>query len=74
MGVARALARAMAGQEDPEPYLPGSFDDVLAAYDRGEITRERYRALAEAVPMKRAKVNSTADGTRDFMCERQRLL
>lgn len=43
------LEMASAAQEDPEPYLPGSFDDVLAAYDRGEITREQYRALAEAV-------------------------
>lgn len=35
--------------EDPEPRVPDSFDDVLAAYDRGELTREQYRVLAEAV-------------------------
>jgi hypothetical protein len=33
---------------DPEPEVPGSFDEVLAAYDRGEITREQYRTLVEA--------------------------
>jgi hypothetical protein len=39
----------MADQEDPEPDLPGSFDEVTAAYDRGELTREQYRTLAHAV-------------------------
>jgi hypothetical protein len=42
------LEMAAAAQEDPEPYMPGSFDDVLAAYDRGELSRTQYRALAEA--------------------------
>jgi len=36
-------------QQDPEPDVPGSFDDVVAAYDRGELTRDQYRILAEAV-------------------------
>ena len=36
-------------QQDPEPDVPGSFDDVVAAYDRGELTRDQYRVLAEAV-------------------------
>ena len=26
------LEMAAAAQEDPEPYLPGSFDEVTAAY------------------------------------------
>jgi hypothetical protein len=43
------LEMAAAAQEDPEPYLAGSFDDVIAAYDRGELTRPQYRVLAEAV-------------------------
>jgi hypothetical protein len=38
----------MAEQVDPAPEVPGSFDEVLAAYDRGEITREQYRTLVEA--------------------------
>lgn len=39
----------MADQQDPEPDVPGSFDEVTAAYDRGELTREQYRTLAHAV-------------------------
>jgi hypothetical protein len=42
------LEFAAAAQEDPEPDVPGSFDEVIAAYDRGEITREQYRTLAHA--------------------------
>jgi predicted RNA-binding protein associated with RNAse of E/G family len=34
---------------DPEPDVPGSFDEVTAAYDRGELTRDQYRTLAHAV-------------------------
>ncbi len=34
---------------DPGANVPGSMDEVTAAYDRGEITREQYRALAHAV-------------------------
>jgi hypothetical protein len=40
---------AAAAQDDPEPYVPGSFDELAAAYRRGELTRAQYRALAEAV-------------------------
>jgi hypothetical protein len=43
------LELAAAAQEDPEPDVPGSFDEVTAAYDRGEINREQYRTLAHAV-------------------------
>jgi hypothetical protein len=35
--------------EDPTANVPGSFDEVTAAYDRGELTREQYRMLAHAV-------------------------
>jgi len=38
-------ARLMA---DPDPHVPGSFDDVAAAFFRGDITREQYGVLAEA--------------------------
>jgi hypothetical protein len=40
---------AAATLEDPDPDVPGSFDEVTAAYDRGELTRDQYRTLAEAV-------------------------
>jgi hypothetical protein len=43
------LEMAAAAQEDPEPYVPGSFDELAAAYHRGELTRPQYRVLAEAV-------------------------
>lgn len=43
------LEMASAAQADPEPYVPGSFDQVAAAYRRGELTRSQYRVLAEAV-------------------------
>ena len=33
---------------DPEPDVPGSYDDLTAAYDRQEITWEQYRTLVEA--------------------------
>jgi hypothetical protein len=42
------LEMATAAQQDPEPYLPGSFDDVTAAYQLGELTGEQYDALAKA--------------------------
>ncbi len=42
------LDLAAAAQRDPEPDLPGSFDEVTAAYDRGELTRQEYRTLARA--------------------------
>jgi len=42
------LEMAANAQRDPEPDVPGSFDDVVAAYDRGELTRIQYRKLAEA--------------------------
>jgi hypothetical protein len=43
------LEMAAAALEDPEPDVPGSFDEVVAAYDRGELTKAQYRTLAEAV-------------------------
>jgi hypothetical protein len=43
------LELAAAAQQDPEPYLPGSFDDVAAAHQGGKITDEEYTVLSEAV-------------------------
>ena len=42
------LELAAAAQTDPDPDVPGSFDDVVAAYDRGELTRDQCRTLADA--------------------------
>jgi hypothetical protein len=43
------LELATAAQQDPEPYVPGSFDDVVAAYDRRRISDDEYEVLSEAV-------------------------
>jgi hypothetical protein len=40
---------AARAQEDPEPYVPGSFDDVAAAFHRGDLTSEQYQILAGAM-------------------------
>jgi hypothetical protein len=34
--------------DDPEPYVPGSFDDVSAALHRQELTLDQYEVLARA--------------------------
>jgi hypothetical protein len=43
------LEMATRAQEDPEPYLPGSFDDVVDAYDRGDLSLVEYQVLSKAV-------------------------
>lgn len=40
---------AARAQEDPDPYLPGSFDDVAAAFHRGDLSSEEYGVLAQAM-------------------------
>jgi hypothetical protein len=40
---------AARAQEDPEPYVPGSFDDVAAAFHRGDLSSEQYQALSQAM-------------------------
>lgn len=43
------LDMAVAELQDPDPYIPGSFDDVAAAYHQKKISRDQFRALSEAV-------------------------
>lgn len=38
-----------AEEQDPEPFLEGSFDEVAVAYIRHELTKEQYAVLANAV-------------------------
>jgi hypothetical protein len=39
----------LAGEtSDPDTYTPGSFDDVIAAYDQQKINREQLRIFSEA--------------------------
>ena len=42
------LEEAAPAIDDPEPYVPGSFDDVVRAYDLGWITDPDYEAFAMA--------------------------
>jgi hypothetical protein len=35
--------------DDPEVYVPESFDDVVAAFDQKKITLDQLRILSEAV-------------------------
>ncbi len=46
---APATYQDWAGQQDIEVDVPGSYDDVTAAYDRGELTSEQYRVLSDAI-------------------------
>ena len=43
------LEMAARAQEDPDPYVPNSFDDVDAAYAGGELDREEFNVLRAAV-------------------------
>lgn len=42
-----ALERAE--QQDPQPDVPGSYDDLTGAYDKGQLTPEQYDVLSSAV-------------------------
>ncbi len=43
------LERATQAQADPDPYIPGSFDDVTRAYHQGRLSDDEYDALAQAM-------------------------
>jgi hypothetical protein len=43
------LEMAARAQEDPPPDVPNSFDDVTSAYAEGNLTRQEYDLLSEAV-------------------------
>ena len=40
---------AAAELKDPEPYVPGSYDDVAAAYHSRKISQDQFRVLSDAV-------------------------
>jgi hypothetical protein len=42
------LVAAELASDDPEPYVPDSFDDVVLAYDLGQLTDSDYQTLAAA--------------------------
>lgn len=52
--------------EDPGPYVPGSFDDVVDAYDQGDLSLAEYRVLSDAVAeSKREEDRRSAEGEGD---------
>lgn len=58
------LELAARAQEDPEPDVPGSFDEVTAALYRGEITNDAYDVLAQAMAeSKRAEDRGSAESS-----------
>ena|SRR5579859_6687593 len=40
---------AVSELNDPDPYVAGSYDDVVAAYDLGRLTDEQYTVLVAAI-------------------------
>lgn len=42
------LGLATAAERDPEAHKSGSFDEVAAAYRRGQLSSDEYQVLAEA--------------------------
>ena len=55
------LERAAAAEADPNPLVPGSFDEVAAAYHRGDLSLDDYRILAEAAADS-IRAHSAGDG------------
>jgi hypothetical protein len=43
------LEMAARAQEDPDPDVPDSWDDVAAAYFRHDLSTDEYRVLSDAV-------------------------
>jgi hypothetical protein len=43
------LEMASRALEDPRPDVPNSYDDVVAAYGRGDLSREEFDVLSQAV-------------------------
>jgi hypothetical protein len=44
-----ATPAEMAKQQDVEVDVPGTYDEVTAAYDRGDLTSDQYQVLSDAV-------------------------
>ncbi len=49
---------------DPDPYIPGSYDDVAAAYHRGQLTDSQYSVLIEAIAESK-RASDASDGEAD---------
>jgi hypothetical protein len=61
-------AEILAGEtSDPDVYIPGSFDDVIAAYDQLKINREQLRIFSEAVAESQREEDAPADQAIDHL-------
>jgi hypothetical protein len=43
------LELAKQAQQDPEPYVPESYDDVAAAFHRGDLSIDQFDLLSQAI-------------------------
>src|ERR1700756_874167 len=55
------LDLATAAESDPAPYLEGSFDDVAAAFHRGDLSDGQYEVLAQAMAESMREQDSRQD-------------
>lgn len=55
------LEMATAELQDPELYVPGSYDDVAAAYHRGRLSDADYAVLIEAIADSKAATDTGRD-------------
>jgi hypothetical protein len=55
---------AIAEQEDPDPYISGSYDDVVVAHSRGRLTDSEYETLVDAIA-EAGRTEEAKDGERD---------
>jgi hypothetical protein len=56
---------AAAAQQDPEPYMEDSFDDVAAAHQEGELTDLEYTVLSAAVADSKRAEDERKDKDKD---------
>ncbi len=53
----------MAQQQDVELDVPGSYDEVTAAYDRGELTSDEYQVLSDAAAYAINRTSAAGSGS-----------
>jgi hypothetical protein len=53
----------MAAEEaqDPDPYVPGSYDDVAAAYHSGRLSEAQYATLVQAIADSKRREDAQED-------------
>lgn len=56
---------ATAELQDPEPYIPGSYDDVATAYHRGRLSDSDYAILIQAIADSKRASDTGIDSSDD---------